>query len=344
MATIGNQYITFRDINAGRLPSGQFDREIVEVIAKENPVLDDIVWKECNKGREDITTIRTGIPEAVFRAYYEGVQGTKGSKKQVANSCGTLSTAIEMEGRLYEDTQDKAQMLLDEVQIHADSMGQGAAAALFYGDIKDNPKGFNGLAKTFGAYAKTSSANDESAYYVLNGAKASNPSTSMCRSIFMVGWGQRSAHGIYPQGTGMGLRRGKLRDVYVPDPEDNTKKLLMYIQEMNWDIGLNIRDFRYCGRIANIEADAGLATSGQPDYVELIQRLTCRVKQNGVKPCLYMSRSVWEIVTTAFFRKTAGNAVKYGDLSQRLLPTLMGFPVGVCDALETNETAVPQAS
>jgi len=344
MATKGSQYITLRDINAGRLPNGLIDKEVVELTARENPAIQDVFWKECSKGREDITTIRTGIPEAAFRAYYEGVQGSKSSKKQVANSCGTVSTMVKFDARLYDDSKDKAAFLLDEVEEHAEAMGQGAATALFYGDIKDNPKGINGFAKTFGLTTIAAADQDVAAYYAFSGSRASNPTTATLRSIFMVGWGKKSAHGIYPEGTSMGLQRGKLDFQYADDETGTGKTMRWGIQEMNWNLGLNIRDFRYCGRIANIESETAFAASGVPDYVELLQRLTCRVKQEGVTSRLYMSRIVWEIMTVQFYRKTMGNAIKYADVAQTMPASLLGTGVGICDALNVNETFVPAAT
>lgn len=341
MATLGKGYITFRDINAGTLPDGSIDKEVVELCAKENPVLEDVLWKECRSGREDITTIRTGIPEATFRAYYEGVQGSKGGKRQVTNACGTISTALEFDARLYDDAPDKAQFLYDEVEQHAASMGDGAASALFYGNVSDNPKGFNGLAKTFSETAGATVDDTEAAFYALNGLRAANSATTMLRSLWLVGWGKKSVHGIYPQGSSVGLQRGKLEFIWVPDPEDANKKLRVGIQEMNWNLGLNIRDFRYCGRIANIEAQAAFSDgTGFPNYVELVQRLACRVRTDGVTTRFYMPKIVWEIISTDFFRKTMGNAVKYADLGQKLPAALMGIPVALCDALNVNETAV----
>lgn len=341
MATKGKSYITFRDINSGTLPDGSMDRDIVELVAKENPAIEDVLWKECSKGREDTTTIRTGIPEPTFRAYYEGVQGSKSSKKQVINACGTTSSAVMFDARLYDDSKDKAAFLMDEVEQHAEAMGQGAATALFYGNVSSNPKGFNGFAKTLAAYSNNNTDEDEAAHYVLNAQRASNPSSAMLRSVFMVGWGKKSAHGLYPEGGNMGLQRGKLEFTWIPDPDDSAKQLRVGIQELNWNLGLNIRDFRYCGRIANIEADNGFgASTGLPDYVEILQRMVCRVKQNGVTPRLYMSRIVFELFAVHFYRKTMGNAVKYPDLEQQIGGALMGIKVGICDALNVNESAV----
>lgn len=342
MATLGKNYITFRDINSGRLPDGTMDRDIVELMARENPALDDILFKQCSHGREDITTIRTGIPEAAWRAYYEGVQGAKSSKKQVANACGTLSTAIEFDARLYEDTDDKAAFLLDEAEASAEGMGQAAAAALFYGDIKNDPKGINGLAKVFSLATGNNTDQDESAHYVFNAMRGSNSSAAMLRSIFLVGWGKKAICGLYPKGADMGLKRGKLEFHYTE--QSDGKKLKMGIQELNWNLGLNVKDFRYGGRIANIELDKAFDASGVPDYVELLMRLQSRVKQEGVTTRFYMSRLAFEALETQFYRKTMGNAVQYADMAQRMPASIRGIPVGLCDAMELNETQVPVKS
>lgn len=112
-------------------------------------------------------------------------------------------------------------------------------------------------------------------------------------------------------------------------------------QTLSWDLGLSVKDYRYGGRLANLELDCMYAASGQPDYVELIRRLITRVKNSGmVRQCLYMEPQVWEAFQTLFYRKTQGNAVTYGDVLQHQAPTLMGIPVRLPDALETNETLV----
>lgn len=341
----GTQFITFRDIESGKLPDGTYDKEIVDLVSQNNVAMGHIPWKRCLRGREDVTTIRMGLPTAVTRAYYEGVKGSKGAKKSVTNSCATVSTAIEFDARLYDDTPDKAGFLLDEVQTHVGSLEEKATTLLFYGKLSEDPKGINGFFRTFGEADNGNTDRNEAAHYVINASRASNGSQSKLRSIFLAGWGGGAAHGIYPEGATMGLRKGKLEFTYVPDPEDATKRLRVGIQELNWDIGLNIRDFRYCGRLANIEADAALNVASMPDYVELLMRLSARVQADrSVRQVMYMDKDTWEIITTCFFRKTMGNAIRYADLAQKLDGAIMGIPVGICDALATNETFVAAKS
>lgn len=344
MATRGSRYITFRDLASGRTPDGFVDREIVDLVSQENPVLQDVLWKQCNKGREDIVTIRSGLPEAVVRAYYEGWTGSKSSKRQVTNACCRVTTGIEFDWALYDQDKDKAAFLSDEQRAHSSVLGDKVAALLFYGDTKDDPKGINGFAKTFAEYGATSGAgmmtdDKRAAFYCLS---AGGSGDTGLRSIFLAGWGAKSAHGIYPEATSAGIKIGQLTKQFVD--VDSGKRLEMGLQEMNWHAGLNIRDFRYCGRVANIQIQTDPCSNGAPDVAKLVRKLITRAKSTGVTQRLYMSRLVFEYVAEQFEKKTQGNAVKYADLEQKKDSSLLGIPVAFCDCMNGDEAAVSAAS
>lgn len=350
MATKGSRYITFRDILSGRTPNGFVDRDIVELVAQENPVLQDVVWKQCNKGREDVVTIRTGMPDAVVRAFYQGWTGSKTSKRQVTNACCKVTTGIEFDWALYKADKDKAAFLADEQRAHASTLGDKVASLLFYGDTSDDPKGINGFAKTFskyGAITGSSMVTDDkkAAFYCLNAGKAAEAGQTSGvsrRSIFLVGWGAKSCHGIYPEASSAGIQIGQLRDQYKDD--GSGANLLMGLQEMNWEAGLNIRDFRYCGRIANINVMADPTDSGAVDYTKLVRKLVTRCKANGVTQRIYCDRLVFEAVAEQFEKKTQANAIKYADLEQKKDASLLGIPVSFCDCMNGDESEVGAAS
>ena len=349
MDTKGSRYVTFRDIQSGRTPNGFVDKEVVDMMAQENPVLQDVLWKECSKGREDIVTIRSGMPEAVVRAFYEGWTGTKSSKRQVANSCCKCTTGIEFDWALYGADKDKTAFLSDEQRAHSSVLGDKVASLLFYGDLAGDPKGINGFAKTFSEYGATSGSgmatDDKSAsFYCLNAGKAaeadSSADTIWRNSMFLVGWGARSAHGIYPEATSAGIKIEQLVSQFV---DFDGKRLKMGLQEMNWDAGLNIRDFRYCGRVANINLKSDPMDANTPDVSILLRRLVSRVRTTGATQRLYMSKLAFEHVALQFERKTQGNAVKYADLQQKKDGSLLGVPVSVCDCMNVNEREVKAA-
>lgn len=351
MSTLGSRYITFRDLSSGRTPDGLVDKAVVDMMAQENSVLQDVLWKECNKGREDYVTIRSGMPEAVLRQFYEGWTGTKASKRQVTNSCCRVTTGIEFDWALYQGDKDKAAFLADEQRAHASVLGDKVAALLFYGDASTDPKGINGFAKTFsvaGAVTGQNMVTNDAlaAFYCFNAGKAAEAGSSAAtiarRSIFLVGWGARAAHGIYPEGSSAGIDIGQLTQQYQTDGAGGN--LLMGLQEMNWWAGLNIRDFRSSGRIANINIMNDPMDAGTPDVGLLVRRLVSRVKTTGVTQRFYCSRLVFEHVAMQLERKTQGNAVKYADLEQKKDAALFGIPVAFCDCLNGDEAEVSVAS
>lgn len=344
MATIGNQSLTLADTLAGRTRYGLIDREVVELLVKQNPMLDDIPIVKANDGNRNRTTVRTGMPSAAWVGYAEGPLPSKGAKAQVSDVAGHLESLLEIPKRLYEDTEDKDAFLADEVSTHTETMMNVMQEALIYGKIKNEPRKFNGLVNWYGqagnSNAGVPSANFDSkdaAYYVFDGSKAGTARTDF-RSIFLVGWGTRSIHGFFPQNhKNVGLTRGPLDKDWSFDANGGRYEVLR--QLFSWDFGLSVPDFRYGGRIANIERDNMMA-AGQPDYILLLQRLVSRVKSGSVRQVLYMEKIVWENIQTLFYAKTMGNAIKYGDLEQRKPTTILGVPVRICDAMEIDEEKV----
>ena len=346
----GSRYITFRDLLSGRTPNGFVDKDIVEMMAQENPVLQDVMWKQCNKGREDFVTIRTGMPEAVLRAYYEGFKGSKTSKKQVTNACCTVTTGIEFDWRLYEADKDKVAFLSDEQRANSSVLGDKAAGLLIYGNADQDPKGINGFFRTYSEFGEVTGANMQTddrkaSFYTFNAGTAAQLSASSGvarRSLLLVGWGARSMHGIYPENTSAGIKIEALTSQYVDDGDGG--RLKMGLQEMNWDLGLNIRDFRFGGRVANIDVMSDPSGANTPDVTKFVRKLVTRAKANGVAQRFYCSRLVMEFIAEQFEKKTSGNAVEYSDLEQKKDASLLGIPVSICDCMNVDEEAVQAAS
>lgn len=342
MATKGTNVLTYFDL-ASRLKGDKtFDRDIVEILLEENPMLDDIVIAEANDGTSNKTTIRTGLPEVAWVSFYEGVQGSKGSVKQIRNTCGRVITKLEVDAALWDQAPDKTALLNDEVTSHAEALMNSMADCLIYGKVSVEPKKFNGLVNFYSKYGGEGSTDDRvSSHYVFNAKSTSKASTAALRSIFLVGWSQKSIRGFYPQGSKGGLKRGEFKkNIDADDPAGGTYEV--HRQYLEWQLGLDVRDYRYGGRLANIQADHMFDTTGVPDYWELLRRLATRVRSSGVRQAWYMDKLTWEAVGVWASRKTAENAIKYGDLNERIPHTMFGIPVREADTLNTNEEEVLQ--
>lgn len=340
MATLGN-VLTYRDLLSGLKGDKTFDHEIVDIMVQQNDILDDMIITEANDGSSNKTTIRTGLPTPAWVAFYEGVQASKGSKQQIRNTAGHLKSKLEIDADLWDAAPDKAALLRDEIEAHSSAMMNEMADALFYGKIVNEPKKFNGLVTFFGTLGGTSSTDDTVAtHYVFDAKSASQASTAALRSIWLLGWSNRTIRCFYPKGSQGGMKKGEFKKVDVTNADDTTKTYEAYRQYLSWQLGLDVRDYRYGGRLANLQSDEMFDTSGVPDYVELLKRMLARVRDDGVKQVWYMDKITWEAVQTWLDRKTMSNAYNYATVEARKTKTLFGLPVRICDALNTNETEV----
>lgn len=340
MGVIGANFITMRDLASGLKVDGKLDHEIVELLAQSNPILDDIPFVEANAGPNNKTTIRTGLPSATWRKAYQGIQASKGSKQQVINTSGQVSTKLEVDKLLYDADPNKTAFLSDEITAHMQALGNDAAEVLFYGSIKADAAKINGFGTFYGTLGSTGTDPKVASHYVFNGAKASEPSGSARRSIWLMNWGNQTMRGFYPQGTSGGIKRSEFKTVDVVD-EDNGGTFEALRQYFYWDFGLDVRDFRFGGRIANVELDKMLEATGQPAYLELMDQLETRVMTaSNTRRTWYMSKQVFERLRVLFGRATRSNAIEYKQVDQRKTHTLFDCPVRMCDALDTNEAVV----
>ena len=347
MAIKGSNYWTYRDFASGKLPNGNFDPDVINMIAENNPFMNDILWKMCNKGREDITTIKTGMPTATVRAFYQGVLPSKGAKTQVSNACATISSMLRFDWRAYEAEKDKAAFLKDEQSDHSEVVTAGVAKLLAYGDTKDNPEAINGWSTIYGECATDKITDDKvSAFYCLDGShKAEATGDESLRSLYLIGWGSKSMYATYPEGSNAGINIGQLSKQYLPDeqeyPDGQPRMMNWGIQEFNHDVGLTCKDFQRSGRICNIDLARAYDASGVPDYTMLLRRLVCRRKEEGTNAHLYMCRQLFEVFAIQFAQKTQENAVKYSDLQQKLDASILGIPVSFNDVFSRDEVRVP---
>ena len=114
-----------------------------------------------------------------------------------------------------------------------------------------------------------------------------------------------------------------------------------YLQYLYWKLGLAVRDYRYGGRICNIQRDLMLTKGHEGSYVELIDRLSQRVLDDDVKQAYYMDKMMWENVCVLYSRLTRGNAIKFEHIEGRKEKRLFGIPVRIKDPMKTNEAEVP---
>ena len=351
MQVNGSRALTYLDFVKGLDPKGKFDHRVINLAVKSNEMLDDICVIEANNGTSLKTTFRTEVPKPVWTQYYGGIPSNKGSKAKLEVTCGRMGTKIIVDKKLYDDSSDKDAVVYDELVSAQDGMRMEMGNMLVYGKISDNPLGFNGLMKHYDKIGSETADDTRSEHYVFeafgkaNGA--SKASEAKLGSILIAGWSPNTITCFHSEGHAQGgIEITPKRVVDVADPDkggDATYEA--YQQYLYWELGLAVRDFRYGGRIANIQrddmlngADNGLA------YIELIDRLSARVNDSGVKQAWYMDKTMFEKVQTLFSRLTRENAITFQQVEGRKERKLFGTPVRIQDCMKTNEEKVATLS
>ena len=330
---------TMVDIARGKV-DGKWDRDIVELALESTENLGHFVVLPCNNGHNDTTTIRTGIPEATWVQYYEGVQPSKGQKKQVTNSCGRMKGLVQVDKDLINSEEDAKNELGDEAFAMCEGMGMEVLSTVYYGNTKVNGRKFNGLSPIYSLAGKETETDDKTSKYYTIACKRkdSSPSASALRSIWLIGHGRMGTALLYPRGTSAGLTRGPVKDQTVTTEEG--KRLEVKEQFFDWWCGARVKDFRCNVRICNIESDS-LASGGlDVDLGEYMLKAYTRVRKTGVRLAWYMPKSVYEYLLVKTRRDVKNSNFTFEDFEGKKILTFQGVPIYTEPALEFDEPAV----
>ena len=326
MSVVGDLNPTLADVAKRLDPDGKI-ADIVELLAETNEVLADMTFVEGNLPTGHRTTVRTGLPDATWRMLNYGVQPSKSTTKQVDDTCGMLEAYAEIDKKLADLNNNTATYRLSEDRSFLEAMNQSMAETLFYGDTTKYPERFLGLAPRFSTLTLASAASAEN---VVNGGASSGTSNS---SIWLVGWGQNSVHGIYPKGSKAGFQHKDLGEVTLTDAAGG--RYQGYRTHYQWDIGLCVRDWRYVVRICNIPK-----TIGTTNLIDLmIEAAELLPSLNGVRPAFYMNRTM----RTNLRKQLANKSNVHLSMSEAAGKHVVSFdeiPVRRCDALGFTEGVI----
>lgn len=329
---------TLLDLSKRTDPDGNI-AQIVELLAQELPVLEDMTFVEGNLTTGHRTTVRTGIPTPTWRKINQGVQPTKSTTAQITANTGMMENYAEVDKALADLNGNTAEWRMSEEWGHVEGMRQEMERTIFYGNEGTQPEAFTGLTPHYN-FRTTSLAGAN----VISANDATTPTDN--QSIWLVGWGPNTVHGIIPKGSNAGLQITDKGQVTIENADGNGGRMEGYRTHYRWDAGLVIRDWRYVVRIANISkalltADAATGPNLPNlmfDALEQIQSIS------GVTPVFYMSRKV-----RSFFRKQLAAAVKQSTLTVDQVGGVSNtsfddVPIKRADALAADEAYVAAAS
>lgn len=330
MATIGTGVMTLSSWAKTIDPDGK-PAKIVELLNQNNAIMEDIPWMEGNEVFGHRTTVRTGLPAPVWRLLNQGVTPTSSTSAQIVEQIGMLEDWINVDKDLAELNGNTAEFRLQEAKPHFEAMSQEMASTFFYGNSGTAPEEFTGLATR---YSSSTALNGQNVIKA-GGSQSDNA------SIWLVGWGENTVHGIFPRGSKMGLIHEDLGLQTVQTGTGITGGLMRAYQDhFQWKGGLCLKDWRYAVRVCNIDISNLVAESSNADLLKAMVRAVSRLPSlNNIKPVFYVNRTVQSWLNVQAMSKTNVNLV-VGQEEGKPKTSLYGIPIKVCDALLESEATV----
>lgn len=340
MATIGTGVATLADWAKRLDPNGKVDRT-VELLSQTNEILEDALYKEGNLPTGERTTIRTGLPAVYWRLMNQGTPTSKSNTAQVDEHCGMLEAWSEVDKDLAELNGNVKTFRLDEAKAFLEAMNQEMSATMFYG-AASNPEEFVGFSNR---YTATTDANGQN--IILGGGAGADNS-----SMWLVGWGGNSVHGIFPKASKAGINHENLGLVTVETTAGVAgNRMRAYQDHWQWKNGLVVKDWRYCVRIPNIDLSdlVGItgtqATTAATFLPKLMSRAIDRMpSMMGITPAFYANRTVKSHLRILAMEKTSSvlsiedGLNQFGERTNTL--KFLGIPVRTVDSLTEVESLV----
>ena len=340
MATLASSALTLSEW-ATRLDPGGKPAAVIELLGQTNEMLTDMLWMECNDGAGHKTTVRTGLPSATWRLLNYGVVKSKSTTAQVRDSTGMLEAYSEIDKALADLNGNSAEFRMGEDMAFIEGMNQTMQGTVVYGSTVANPERFTGLGPRFNALTAPNGSNIVNA-----GGTSANSNTS----IWLVGWGQNTVHGLFPKGSKAGLQVRDLGEVALYDANNNVYQ--GYRTHFKWDCGLSVRDWRFVVRIANIDITSGAVSTsnlvntliGAVNKLPFVAAAGNNPPPGGTRPgqvntAFYCNRTVRAALDIQAMGK-ANTFLTIETRDSKPYTAFRGIPIRICDQITNSEAKV----
>jgi len=305
-------------------------QKIVELQSKTNRILDVLPFKQCNEKTQETVPVRAELPEVAWRMINKGTIPGKSKSKTESFTCGGLEALAEIDEKLLQINGNSNAWRLSENVAYQEAMNQKMATTFFYGDEKVNPAGFTGLSAYY--YDKT----NQDAIWADQIIKAGGTGNSLT-SLWMVGFGQDTVYGVFPEGTSAGFKYRDNGRVQLTDAAGG--KYWGYQSQYNWDMGVAVRDPRYVVRVANIDTTALTADDADAFIEKLIQAYNQIENPDKCRMAIFANRKVKTYLDIVASKKN-NVRLDIDTFGGKKITHFWGVPILTCDDILNTESAI----
>lgn len=321
---------------------------LVNLLSQNNSILEDCMAVECQSGNAFQFTQVVKLPTPARRVYNQGVAATMAAVAKQTQTCIEYADWSEFDDSLARLGGNMADLRFQEDALHMEGMSQLVASDLFYSGTAGDPTQFKGFANIYNTVS-TATSNIANNVIDCGGTGSTNS------SIWLIGWGPKQIHTIFPKGMPAGMQHTDLGKLPKLD-SGGTNEFLAWRTWMQWNIGLAIHDWRYAVRACNIDYTT-FGTGAAPNLIAILAAMVYKppVMPAGVAPVqtsddparvTMATRSVFYCNRTVFLQldlqaqNKTNVLLKMDEWDGHPVLTYRGIPIRCVDALTNSESRV----
>jgi hypothetical protein len=268
---------TLLDIGRETDPDGKV-ADMAALLSQCNEMIDDMPMVEANGLTSHVTTVRTSLPKGTYIRYYQPTPYSKSTAAQLEFGMSLLRDYSQVDKELCRLGGQEGTRREKEDISHMEGLSQQQSTTLLYGNQFTTPEQFTGWSLFFNTVSQATAQNAVNVFDC-GGTGSSNA------SLWITGWGDDSAYGIYPKGSKGGLvfeNRGDTVPGFATLPDGTLGRFEAFTSLFQWQLGLVVEDWRYTVRLCNIDTTtAGLLGPTPPDLFAILARAIVRLPTAG---------------------------------------------------------------
>lgn len=264
-------------------PDGKY-AEIGKLLSQTTPMLNDIPIKEGNQPHGEQITVETSLPKPVARMLNRGTTGSKSNTEQVTEGMMMLQDWFNVDSQIAKINGMKKQFMSMQIQPFFRGFAIESEKRFLYGNDVTDPASILGIAPRYDSLTfNAAGVPTGKPNALVNSAFLPNivdfgGTGANLTSIYAIAWGFDSIYGIYPKGSKAGLEHKDLGEMVLQD--DTGKEFMGYKHHFQQHLGLAVKDWRCCARLANIKIDTLLNSQAEKEKLALhVNRLRLAIPQ-----------------------------------------------------------------
>lgn len=309
--------------------------KVAEVLNRDNQMLQDAYWMQCNRGTAYIYDKRAKLPKPEWREYNRGVGSDTTDLVRCVDYTGKLASRSQIDEEFIKNLDPAARDRLrwQRINPHITGIGNAIESAFFYGKNTEEIIVDNTVNVMVQGLDRLDSTRYENVYDA--GGTGNN-----LTSIYLVQWGATGVSMLYPENGNGKMISHEDRGIHQVQDQDG-KYYFAYVDVFEGNFGVCITNEKSVARICNIDLTAAAGAPGYLDVNLIRKAQTYLASDSSLRTVIYANKeTVLDLEIKLADKPNTYFMPNNGGGFGTPVFVFYGTPIKKVDAIKLNETKV----